>query len=105
MPAENGSVTPSVAAAATAASTALPPRRRTSRPTAVAVASTVETAPPYPYAVGPSGAAPAAPAGAAVTPMVVRVSAAVAASAVVRRNRIDPPGGEVDGPPLPTGPH
>jgi hypothetical protein len=40
-----------------AASTALPPWRSTSSPTAVAVASTVEIAPPYPEAVGPSAAA------------------------------------------------
>ncbi len=59
MPAEKGSVTPSVAAAATAASTALPPRRRTSSPTWVAVASTVATAPPYPMAVGPDAGADA----------------------------------------------
>src|SRR5215210_8423037 len=52
MPAENGSVTPSVAAAATAASTALPPLRSTSRPTRVASASTVATAPPVPTAAG-----------------------------------------------------
>src|SRR4051794_34829538 len=56
MPAENGSVTPRVAAAATAASTALPPDRSTSRPTCVAVGSTVATAPPQPTAVGPSAA-------------------------------------------------
>src|SRR3982751_5875885 len=55
MPLENGSVTPRVAAAATAASTALPPRRSTSRPVRVAVASTVATAPPYPTAVARAG--------------------------------------------------
>ena len=47
-PETNGSVTPRVAAAATAASTALPPWRNTSRPAAVADASTVAIPPPYP---------------------------------------------------------
>jgi hypothetical protein len=46
MPAEYGSVTPSVAAAATAASTALPPRLSTSIPALLASRSTVDTAPP-----------------------------------------------------------
>ena len=48
MPEENGSVTPRVAAVATAASTAFPPSRRTCSPTAVAVGSTLATAPPVP---------------------------------------------------------
>src|SRR6478735_6634396 len=51
MPALYGSVTPRVAAAATAASTALPPLRRTSIAAADASGSTVLTAPPYPVAV------------------------------------------------------
>src|SRR5688572_6312541 len=59
MPAENGSVTPSAAAVATAASAALPPRRRTSMPTAVASASTLATAPPNPVAAGCFGGGPA----------------------------------------------
>src|SRR5687767_3259299 len=56
MPADNGSVTPRVAAAATAASMALPPLRSTASPTPVAVASTVAIAPPDPVAVGTAGA-------------------------------------------------
>src|SRR4029453_14076383 len=52
MPAEYASVTPRVAAAATAASTALPPRRSTSRPAAEASRSTVAIAPPGPVATG-----------------------------------------------------
>ncbi|CAO0834544.1 hypothetical protein SMICM17S_10351 [Streptomyces microflavus] len=46
MPAEYGSVTPSAAAVATAASTALPPLRSTSIPAADASRSTLATAPP-----------------------------------------------------------
>lgn len=46
MPEEYGSVTPSAAAVAMAASTALPPFLRTSMPAADASASTLETAPP-----------------------------------------------------------
>ena len=46
MPALYGSVTPSAAAVAIAASAALPPSRSTSRPMALASASTEETAPP-----------------------------------------------------------
>src|SRR3954466_15747343 len=93
MPAENGSVTPSVAAAATAASTALPPWRSTSRPTAVAVASTVVTAPPYPVAVDPraagvvtTGRADGAAAAGAATSVTGRVRAASTG-----KIRIDPP--------------
>src|SRR5690606_41519498 len=52
MPHEYGSVTPSTAAAATAASTALPPLRSTDRPARVASRSTVATAPPDPVATG-----------------------------------------------------
>lgn len=55
MPAEYGSVTPRAAAVATAASTALPPSRSTSIPAAVASASTLATAPPYPTATGDLG--------------------------------------------------
>src|SRR4051794_36191513 len=82
MPAENGSVTPSVAAAATAASTAFPPRRSTSRPTRVASASTVVTAPPYPVATGTlsvPGCAGCAEAGAPPIPRA-RVTAATSAT-------------------------
>src|SRR5204862_6946492 len=50
IPAEYGSVTPRVAAAATAASTALPPARSTSIADRLASASTVATAPPVPIA-------------------------------------------------------
>ncbi len=56
MPAENGSVSPSAAAVATAASTALPPRLRTFRPILVASGSTLLTAPPYPSLVAFLGA-------------------------------------------------
>src|SRR5437764_7938801 len=52
MPATNGSATPSVAATATAASTALPPWRRTSSPAEVASTSSEATAPPVPTATG-----------------------------------------------------
>ncbi len=52
MPAENGSVTPSTAAAATVASTALPPRFSVSIAALVASASTVPAAPPLPTAIG-----------------------------------------------------
>src|SRR6188472_3903003 len=51
MPQLNGSVTPSVAAAATAASIALPPRSRISRPAALAWGLTEAIAPPVPVAV------------------------------------------------------
>src|SRR6188472_4436337 len=64
MPALYGSVTPSAAAVATAASAALPPLRSTSRPTALASASTEATAPPCPVDVdGAGGAGRAADAG------------------------------------------
>ena len=52
MPAENGSVTPNTAAAATAPSTALPPWRNVSIAACVARTSTVAAAPPVPTAVG-----------------------------------------------------
>ncbi|GAA1359565.1 hypothetical protein GCM10009612_32050 [Streptomyces beijiangensis] len=45
-------MTPSAAAVATAASTALPPLRSTSIPAAEASVSTLDTAPPYPTATG-----------------------------------------------------
>src|SRR6478672_4404972 len=48
MPALYGSVTPSAAAVATAASAALPPRASTSMPTCEASRSTDDTAPPEP---------------------------------------------------------
>src|SRR3954447_4867290 len=50
IPATYGSVTPSAAAAATAASIALPPSRRICIPACVASGSTVATAPPVPVA-------------------------------------------------------
>src|SRR4051812_8612263 len=55
MPAEYGSVTPRVAAVATAASTALPPRLSTSVPICEATSSTVATAPPVPRITGTLG--------------------------------------------------
>src|SRR5919112_4442690 len=55
MLAEYGSVTPRVAAVATAASTALPPRLSTSVPTCEATSSTVATAPPVPRITGTLG--------------------------------------------------
>src|SRR5438045_3630827 len=91
MPAENGSVTPSVAAAATAASTALPPWRSTSSPVRVASASTVATAPPKPVATGPSGWL-AASAGAAPVSAVTRAVVLSAANTVTRRNMSTPLG-------------
>ena len=51
MPHENGSVTPSTPAAATAASTALPPAFSASMAARVPRASTVAAAPPVPVAV------------------------------------------------------
>src|SRR5688572_26447367 len=72
MPAENGSVTPSTAAEATAASTALPPARKVSIAACVPSASTVAAAPPEPVAVGvfagSCAPAPCAPASAASRP-------------------------------------
>lgn len=53
-------MTPSAAAVATAASTALPPERRTAIPAALASASTLATAPPYPTATGTFAGVPAA---------------------------------------------
>ena len=55
MPHENGSVTPSTAAAVTAASVALPPRRSVSIAACVASRSTVAAAPPLPTAVAVAG--------------------------------------------------
>src|SRR6266567_8744153 len=66
MPATYGSVTPSVAATATAASAAVPPARRTDSPAFVASAVSDTTAPPVPTATDcfgsglAAGAAPAA---------------------------------------------
>jgi GNAT superfamily N-acetyltransferase len=56
-PATNGTVTPSALAVATAASTALPPRRRTSIPARLAPTSIEATAPPVPVAVDDAGLA------------------------------------------------
>src|SRR5882757_2593769 len=52
MPATYGSVTPSVAATATAASAAVPPSRSTSSPAAVDWTVLETTAPPVPVATG-----------------------------------------------------
>ena len=52
IPQEKGSVTPSTPAAATAASTALPPERKVWIAARVASVSTVAAAPPRPIAVG-----------------------------------------------------
>ena len=76
IPHENGSVTPSTAAAATAASTALPPRRKMSIPACVASLSTDAAAPPVPTEVG--GPEPLPTSAAAETP---NASATVVASA------------------------
>src|SRR5688572_11049196 len=107
MPAENGSVSPSAAAVATAASTALPPCLRTFNPTLVASGSTLLTAPPYPSLVAFFGACACAASGvlvgapggdsAAVPGGAIRAAAtavaAVAAMAVVARRvwRMGPP--------------
>src|SRR4051794_39642055 len=84
MPAENGSVTPSVAAVATAASTALPPWRSTARPACVASGSTEATAPPRPTAVACLAvcrlAAGAAAAAGATSPTVTSGASASRAS-------------------------
>src|SRR5882757_333033 len=55
MPAEYGSTTPSAAAVATAASTALPPALSTSMPACEAYGLTLDTAPPDPTATGDRG--------------------------------------------------
>ena len=52
MPHENGSVTPSTPAAATAASTAFPPWRSVRMAACVPARSTLAAAPPLPTAVG-----------------------------------------------------
>ena len=52
MPATYGSVTPSVAATATAASAAVPPFRNTAMPACVDGTVSETTAPPYPSATG-----------------------------------------------------
>src|SRR5689334_24791723 len=102
MPAENGSVTPRAAAAATAASAALPPARRICRPAREASKSTVDTAPPRPMARGvftavgaPGWAGRAAGAGAgdvALAGAAVTASAAATAPVVatmLQRERYD----------------
>src|SRR5690349_4985384 len=100
MPAENGSVTPRAAAAATAASAALPPARRICRPAREASKSTVDTAPPRPMARGvftaveaPGRAGRAAGAGdVALAGAAVRASAAATAPVVAtmpQRERYD----------------
>ena len=84
IPLENGSVTPSTAAAVTAASTALPPWRSVSIAAWVAWRSTVAAAPPLPVAVaGPvAGCAAAAPEAAA------RVIVIASSGATARRVRV-----------------
>ena len=64
MPATYGSVTPSVAFAAIAASTALPPWRSTWIALCVASGSTVAAAPPVPVATGCFGGLACGPAAA-----------------------------------------
>jgi len=64
----DGCVTPSAKPTATAASTALPPRRSTSRPTSVAFASALVTAPCSPSASDPGSSAAALPSLAADAP-------------------------------------
>src|SRR5438445_689231 len=90
MPEEYGSVTPSAAAVATAASTAFPPWRSTSVPAAEASASTLATAPPYPMASGllagvGCGAGARDAGAAAVTAPTVAVTAS---AATVRTTRV-----------------
>src|SRR5690242_18508981 len=89
MPVEYGSVTPSAAAVATAASAALPPALSTSIPTWLATASTDDTAPPPPRMTGTlgreleTGLGPEAPEGAVAAAAVV-VAAAEVVSATTR---------------------
>src|SRR5215469_3917932 len=59
-PATNGIVTPSALAAATAASTALPPSFRTSMPASLAPGSIDATAPPLPVPTGVTAGPPEA---------------------------------------------
>jgi hypothetical protein len=80
MPDEKGSVTPSTAAAATAASTALPPALRMSMPALLASRSTVAIAPPVPVAVGCLVAA-----GAAAGVMIDAMNTALSKSAACGR--------------------
>ena len=84
MPAENGSVTPSTPAAATVASTALPPRLSVSIAALVASASTVPAAPPLPTAVGSFTKSPLWPACATGA-----ASAAVASARTITLRIID----------------
>src|SRR5262249_44412501 len=73
MPATYGSVTPRVAATATAASAAVPPRRNTARPAAVDSGVSDTTAPPKPLAVACLAGGVSASAGvAAATPAPTR---------------------------------
>src|SRR4051812_23160291 len=98
MPVEYGSVTPNVAAAATAASTALPPCWSTRSPARVASGSTVLTAPPRPTAVacfavarcaaGARSAAPAAPTTGGPVSRAAGTTRAVAAASSGRRGRV-----------------
>src|SRR3990170_653862 len=93
MPELKGSVTPSAAAVAIAASTALPPFLSTRRPTLVAARSTVLTAPPMPVLVGVLAAAGAA-GGARSAPWAGTASAGAAtraatASGAIRRACMD----------------
>src|SRR5689334_10423108 len=80
IPEENGSVTPRTPAAAIAASTALPPSRSACTAAPVAVASTLDAAPPVPVAVDVSARTGAA-----------AQSAAARVRTTARRRRMPPP--------------
>src|SRR3954468_13081292 len=92
---EQGLVTPSVAAAATAASVALPPSSRTFKAAADASGSTVLTAPPKPMLVGtfavcrPRSSEPDDPAEPARAGVVAAVSRAAVRTAVAPNRRGD----------------
>src|SRR5919198_2170344 len=85
IPATYGSVTPRVAATATAASTAFPPLRRISMPTRVASASTLATAPPVPVATACFGSGVAARRASA--PVATSIAHRAAATTIQTRPR------------------
>ena len=80
-----------MAAAATAASTALPPCRNTSMATRVASMSTVDAAPPRPTATGALVTGGVACAGKPFTRVPARAATISTDNAVVRRTIITPP--------------
>src|SRR5205823_4321074 len=91
IPATYGSLTPSAAAAATAASIALPPSRKIWIPARVASGSTVATAPPVPTATGCFDGAGAAVVPAANAAPTTPATSARAAAIRARTGPLLPP--------------